>query len=775
MISCFWEGQEGSFLLWMFWQSVLGLIMFRKRSEWTAPVMAVLMLAQVVLSSMLLGLPITDTYIFGSSPFELLREAKPELLHLPVMEIRGIATADYMQIISDGTGLNPLLQNYWMVIHPPTLFFGFASTIIPFAFAVAGLWKKKYTEWIRPAMPWALMAAMVLGTGIIMGGIWAYESLSFGGYWAWDPVENASLVPWIILIAGIHVMHLNRNSGQSLILTYLLIISSYILVLYATFLTRSGILGDTSVHSFTDLGLSRQLLVFLFMFMLLPAFASFKEKQSRLIAVSLGIAILVLNVVMGQFLLGVNALYAMGLLVLMLRNFNRNMPLSKKEESIYSREFWMFIGALILVLSAIQVISTTSIPVMNKITSHFASFWNMLFNATNWDGFKSLAEGKNAPPQDPISHYNKWQLPMAIIIAILTGFAQFMRYRDQKSTQRFKYEFLGTLGAALVLSLFIAWVGNVTQLLLVLLLFAAMYTIVGNLYFIFNAWRGKLYLAGGSIAHIGFGLMLIGVLFSGSQKQVISLNNRVDFGDNFSEKEARENILLYKDESVQMDKYMVTYRGDSSYGPDNFYKVDYVQLETGETFTLYPNAQMSREMGLTANPDTRHYLTHDIFTHVSSVPNKLEPKEEWTNEQMHDMKLGDTVVVNRHLVILKDIQMINGSDIAQDLAGHEMQVAVLAVVGMDSTRIAKPLFGVKDGLNSYNVYSYVEQARLRFNYFPEEVDGEIVHRIESAVKPKDYIIMKAIVFPLINLLWTGMIILVIGFVMAIRQRRTKKV
>lgn len=119
----------------------------------------------------------------------------------------------------------------------------------------------------KPALPWTLVSVMILGTGIIMGGFWAYESLSFGGYWAWDPVENASLVPWLLLIVTLHLMLIYKSTGTSIILTYILSIASFLLVLYATFLTRSGILGDTSVHSFTDLGLSGQLMIFMFVFM----------------------------------------------------------------------------------------------------------------------------------------------------------------------------------------------------------------------------------------------------------------------------------------------------------------------------------------------------------------------------------------------------------------------------------------------------------------------------------------------------------------------------
>jgi cytochrome c-type biogenesis protein CcmF len=123
------------------------------------------------------------------------------------------SNADYLNLIK-GTGLNPLLQNYWMTIHPPTLFLGFASTSIPFAFAMAGFMHKDHKGWLKPVLPWALFSGMILGTGILMGGAWAYEALSFGGYWAWDPVENMSLVPWLILIAGIHTNLIARNTGS---------------------------------------------------------------------------------------------------------------------------------------------------------------------------------------------------------------------------------------------------------------------------------------------------------------------------------------------------------------------------------------------------------------------------------------------------------------------------------------------------------------------------------------------------------------------------------
>ncbi|MDX1667643.1 MAG: cytochrome c biogenesis protein CcsA, partial [Saprospiraceae bacterium] len=169
IFSAFWEGQEGSFLLWMFWHVVLGLVLMIYAGRWESPVMATLALIQAVLGSMLLGLYIglgDDPLKIGSNPLLLLRDT---------MDAPIFSNADYLSLIK-GNGLNPLLQNYWMTIHPPTLFLGFASTSIPFCYAIAGLWTGEHKKWLKPALRWALFSAAILGTGILMGGAWAYEA-----------------------------------------------------------------------------------------------------------------------------------------------------------------------------------------------------------------------------------------------------------------------------------------------------------------------------------------------------------------------------------------------------------------------------------------------------------------------------------------------------------------------------------------------------------------------------------------------------------------------
>jgi cytochrome c-type biogenesis protein CcmF len=171
LLSCFWEGQEGSFLLWSIWHCVLGLVIMRTEKVWEAPVMAVVSLVQTFLATMLLGVTVFGAKV-GSNPFVLLRNEFDLKARIPLLTDPE-NYQNYLRFITDGNDLNPLLQNYWMVIHPPVLFLGFAAMVVPFAFAIGGLWTRDYKGWINRALPWSLFAAGTLGLGIMMGAAWA--------------------------------------------------------------------------------------------------------------------------------------------------------------------------------------------------------------------------------------------------------------------------------------------------------------------------------------------------------------------------------------------------------------------------------------------------------------------------------------------------------------------------------------------------------------------------------------------------------------------------
>lgn len=543
LLSSFWEGQEGSTLLWMFWIAVIGVVMIFTARKWESPVMVWLALAQALLGSMILGIYVFG-YKMGSSPFQLLKD----YMDAPIFRMNpGF-------IPEDGSGLNPLLQNYWMTIHPPTLFLGYALSIVPFAFAMASLLKRSYKDWVRPALPWTLAAVMVLGVGILMGGAWAYEALSFGGFWAWDPVENASLVPWLILVGGLHTLLAYKHSGYSLSMTYILFIASFLLVLYASFLTKSGVLGDSSVHSFTDMGMSGQLVVMMVVFAL-PAIVLLWMRRAE-------------------------------------------MPRKQTEERLSSREFWLFIGSAIFVLSSLHITVVTSFPVINKI---FGT--------------------KLAPPSDIERMFNDVQIWIGILVGVLLAFAQFLNYRftDRK---RFGRTLLPPAIISVALTVLIVLAFDFHRIDYILLAFAGAFGTVANLFYAIRQLRGKYFLYGGSVAHTGIALMLAGILISQGRQEVVSYNQYgVDYGSGFSDQDKAENLLLYLNEPSVMEDYRLTYIGDSVTDNKIFFKVRYEPLNgKGKPFVLTPHLQMDENMGNVANPSTRRTLTSDLYTHITAAP-----------------------------------------------------------------------------------------------------------------------------------------------------------
>jgi cytochrome c-type biogenesis protein CcmF len=251
LLSSFWAGQEGSFLLWTLFLSWSGVVFIKTSKMYENYGMFFINLVQ----SFFLILMIK------ASPFGLVEG--------------GV-------IPSDGAGLNPLLQNFWMVIHPPILFIGYAAATFPFAIALTALTKNDFSIWVNQSLPWVLGVSITLGAGIIIGAFWSYETLGWGGYWGWDPVENSSLIPWLTTMALFHGLIIERRSGALIKSNFFLALLTFVLVIYATFLTRSGVLADFSVHSFQDLGINGYLVIFLFssaLFSLSLLFLRFKDMK----------------------------------------------------------------------------------------------------------------------------------------------------------------------------------------------------------------------------------------------------------------------------------------------------------------------------------------------------------------------------------------------------------------------------------------------------------------------------------------------------------------
>ena len=660
-ISSFWNGQEGSFLLWTFWNTLLGLVLLHTNKFWRPSVMTILSVTQVFLVSMVLGVVIFNFKI-GSSPFLLLRDVVKDTIFQINPEF----------VPEDGNGLNPLLQNYWMVIHPPTLFLGFASTVVPFAYAIAGLWNRKYKEWIRPALPWAQFSAMILGVGILMGAYWAYETLNFGGYWNWDPVENAIYVPWLTLVAGMHTMIAYRQNSAALKAAMILVIVTFLLILYSTFLTRSGVLGESSVHSFTDLGLSGQLLIFLFVFTLFSVY-------------------------------------------LMVRHWNK-IPTSGQEVSAYSREFWIFMGAAVLCMMGFQVIIPTSIPVYNEILHIFG------------------VESNLAPPADQIIFYSKIQLWFAIALAILSGTGQFFWW-NKMDPGKLKSAIRTPIIISLLVSgvIFVFGMSKPLQgsdeLILfigyILLLTAAVYSVTANLQILLNLRKKSFKLTGGSITHIGVALMLIGILFSSGYDKILSKNNTgMLWSKEFPDEVNQNNLLLFLNEPRQMADYSMIYkgmrrltkehgyidvnilaptdnplelvltsdlkRGDQTiaekgdrvtlYNHENSYFEVVYQKSDGKVFTLFPRVQMNEAMGIIYSPDINRTLTADLYTHVRTFP---DPEQEisWGETKEINVPVGEKFFINDYVARFVEMKRVNEVDGVPMRAGDVAVKAIIEIEG----------------------------------------------------------------------------------------------
>jgi cytochrome c-type biogenesis protein CcmF len=234
VISAFYGGQSGSLLFWAFVLSVFGAA-----AQWVTPKRYDYLMPYVAAVTSMVTLFFVSVVLFASNPFERLAFTPP-----------------------DGNGLNPQLQNPGMVIHPPMLYLGYISITIPFAFAVAALITKRLdTGWLHAIRRWTIVSWIFLSVGIVLGMWWAYVELGWGGYWAWDPVENASFLPWLTMTAFLHSVMIQEKRGMLKKWNMILIILSFMLSIFGTFITRSGIIS--SVHSFAQSSVGYFFLIFL--------------------------------------------------------------------------------------------------------------------------------------------------------------------------------------------------------------------------------------------------------------------------------------------------------------------------------------------------------------------------------------------------------------------------------------------------------------------------------------------------------------------------------
>ena len=341
-IGALWGGQAGSLLLWAFILSCMSsLVVLTNRHKnrammpWIVHVLAIVLTFFLVLTN------------FIASPFET------------------------GPIRADGTGLNPQLKNYWMMIHPPTLYLGYVGFTIPFAFGIAALVTRRTGDiWFRTTRRWTLFSWFFLGIGILMGSYWAYIELGWGGYWAWDPVENASLMPWLTGTAFLHSVMLQEKKGMMKVWNMTLVILTFCLAIFGTFLTRSGIIS--SVHSFATSNIG-------------PAFAWF---------------------------LGITFFGSLLLLVLRLDDLKSEARM----ESVLSREASFLFNNMMLVGIAATVLLLTTFPLISE-----------------------AATGRKVTMGPPI--FNLVNIPWALALLFLVGVGPLIAWR-KATAENFRRNFL---------------------------------------------------------------------------------------------------------------------------------------------------------------------------------------------------------------------------------------------------------------------------------------------------------------------------------------------
>ena len=432
-----------------------------------------------------------------------------------------------------------------------------------------------------------------------------------------------------------------------------------------------------------------------------------------------------------------------------------------KEDAVDSREFWMLVGSLVLFLSAVVIISITSIPVYNKI---FGT--------------------KIAPPEDPAFAHNQVQVFVAIIIGVLTAIGQYLKYKGGAIKGSFLKSIASTLIiTAIISTVIIVFVGiafNEKGVGFLSALYIAVVTSVFSIVANANYWivilKWKLKSAGASIGHIGFGLVLLGILLSSGNKTVISWNTT---GINVIQKDANgknpagnpmENITLFEGISTDMGKYMVTYLRDTVDNLDKkFFELKFIEKgknkSVKDSFNLYPDVLKNNKgmEGFSANPSSKHYWNKDIFVYVTSFQDHA--KDDTVRFKPHQIKIGDSVFYSNGYVKLEKVLVNPNANKAAGVNELVLQMTVHSVTGI--TYDIKPEIRL-EGMSMRMIPDTVKAQNLivNFNNVVDQSKGLLEIGVKESSSLSNLITLKVYEFPFINVLWIGVIVMTMGFMLS---------
>lgn len=673
LISTFWSGQEGSFMVWTLFTALIGIFLqnYVSNEDRNEP---------QVMSIYTLVLAFLSLILILKSPFKYIWEAFPKEVEVGFTP-------------PDGRGLNPLLQNFWMVIHPPTLFIGFASLAVPFAFAIAALMKNQYDKWIVHSLPWILFSGGVLGLGIMMGGYWAYSILGWGGYWAWDPVENSSLIPWIIAVAGIHTMLVQKKTGAYKKTNLILSILAFLLVLYSTFLTRSGILGDSSVHSFVDPGAEvyLALIIFISLFVLISVVA----------------------------------------ILFRLKHLKSTVTESPE---FFTKETFLFIGALVLCASALVITAGTSMPLISKASID-----------TNF--------------------YNTWNLPLAIILLVISGLSIFLEWK-KTGKEKFLTNIFQPFIYSLVVTIILVVIG-VKNVAMIIFSFASLFTFFINLIMLVRILRTRKATFGGALAHVGIALFFLGIIGSGKYSEEV-------------------NLSLELNKPMEAFGYKFTFIGatpfmDANNKTDTMYHFNILIEKDNKEMTMRPVMYYSNfSQGIMKNPDIANFMNKDLYI----SPMSYEEPQFFSQDQLFDFKKGEKKKIGNLEIEFVDFDFGNiqmgGKEMA--LGNYTLGATLIVNDGKNKETISPKLHSV-NGEQDFVKVQMKNNPDFDFYFVNMKLLGEeeggslasiaIVDLKDPSknTRKEETLVASVAIKPFIWVLWTGVVILVLGFFVSVYRRR----
>ncbi|RPI73747.1 MAG: cytochrome C biogenesis protein [Ignavibacteriales bacterium] len=715
LIASFWGGQEGSFMLWLLLTAIVGIILqsyTSKRGDLEPRVMAVFTLATTFLLIMVSPLFKNPfAYIWAEPVFLNIKTLSQSIASMPLLQsfvfsdnstgqnfIRmsselyatlssaGIAVND---LIIDGKGLNPQLLNFWMQIHPPILFIGFSMATVPFAFALAAMMKNDYKDWVKQAFPWVLAGTGILGLGIMLGGYWGYEMVGCGGCWAWYPVENSSFIPWLVGVASVHTLLVQRKSqakggiGRYAKTNLILCLMTYILVLYSTFLTRSGVLGDASVHSFVDPGM----VVYLFLVIFIGTF-----------------------IVLG-----------FGMLFYRWRTLTEETPV---DESLLSRDLSLFTAAVVLCASAIIILVGTSAPIFGQAVDTF--------------------------------FYNEMHIPLAIIIGLLNGISILLKWKNTKKEELLKKSIF-SVAASLILTILIVLFGKVTDIMMIILAFSASFSMFVNLEIAIKIVRGNMKMLGAYVAHIGIALFILGVIGSAAYSKEISLD-------------------LIKGEPQEAFGYEMIFTGWNPIENNTKYAFN-VSVKKGEKiYSVSPVMYISDfNNGLMREPAILTTFTRDIYL------SPLGYEEGGDDGHNHDgsvfqLEKGGSTQFNDINITFTEFD-ISAETMKAMQEGQDFEMGAVLTAQKDDLNkkfelkrksIGGKLEYTSESFEDLNLK--VELLNLqagKIDIALSTLDGSKTQTVEEK---KEVLSVSASIKPFINLVWVGVLVMVIGFFVSVARR-----